>query len=56
LSENNRFLFGAGIGDVKDLLKEKYEQNRLSPEVIQGNSHVHKPKQRKKKSVCNYKK
>lgn len=41
LSENNRFLFGAGIGDVKDLLKEKYEQNRLSPEVIQGNSHVH---------------
>lgn len=41
LKEDNQFLFGVGIGDVKDLLKEKYEQNRLSPEIIQSNSHVH---------------
>ncbi len=41
LEEDKQFLFGVGIGDVKDLLKEKYEQNHLSTEFIESNSHVH---------------
>lgn len=41
LAENNQFITGVGIGDVKDELKEKYIQNRLNPEYIESNSHVH---------------
>ncbi|MDD3430498.1 MAG: O-antigen ligase family protein [Bacteroidales bacterium] len=41
LGEDKQYMLGVGIGDVKDLLKEKYIQNRLSTQLVESNSHVH---------------
>lgn len=41
LGEDGLWLGGAGVGDAKDLLMEKYRQRHLAHDIISNRSHAH---------------